>query len=193
MKTFLSFLLFLLAIPSFPQRTPPDLVIVASLLPTGEDVGIAFSGIVPKERVESYIQKLAQLGGRKVENLKIREEEGKTSAHFLLTGGALWKDDKPYIQLFINSFPDVNSLFIALFPFRKIENTLPLHFENEDVIIRNLGVNSFNYEVVRKRKMASPTSLYSTWEKWRFSFIPLAVVFSLVAAIFLLGRRKGRQ
>lgn len=193
MKTFLSFLLFLLAIPSFPQRTPPDLVIVASLLPTGEDVGIAFSGIVPKERVENYIQKLAQLGGRKVENLKIREEEGKTSAHFLLTGGALWNDDKPYIQLFINSFPDVNSLFIALFPFRKIENTLPLHFENEDVIIRNLGVNSFNYEVVHKRKMASPTSLYSTWEKWRFSFIPLAVVFSLVAAIFLLGRRKGRQ
>lgn len=193
MKTFLLLLLPFFSIFSFSQKTPPNLVIVATLFPEGEEVGIAFSTIIPKENLEIYIQNLAKLGGRKVEDLRIKDEEGKTSAHFLLKGGKLWGDDKPYIQLFINAFPDMDYLYIALFPLRQIENTIPLHFENEDVIIRNLGVKSFNYEIKHKRKLSSPTTLYSTWEKWRLPYIPLAVVFFVIVAIFLSGRRKGRQ
>ncbi len=189
----LPLLLFLLSLPSLPQKPPPDLVIVASLLPEGEDVGIAFSHTIPREKVESYIRNLAKLGNREVKNLTIREEEGKTSAHFLLIGGKRWGDDKPYVQLFINAFSDIDSLFLVLFPSRQIGSTLPLHFENEDIIIKNLGVKSFNYEIRHKRKMASPTSLYSSWEKWRFSLIPLAFVLSLIFVIFLRERRKGRK
>jgi len=193
MKKTLFFLLpLLLSLPSFPQKTSPDIVIVASLLSGEEDVGIAFSQTVPRERVESYLQSLAQLGGRMVEDIQINEEEGKTSAHFLLKGGKQWGDDKPYIQMFVNAFPDMDSLFIVLFPLRQIENTLPLHFENEDIIIKSSGVDSFNYEVRHKREMTSATSLYSAWEKWRLPLI-LAGIFTITMVISVVGRRKRRQ
>lgn len=193
MKTLIPLLILLFSLCSFSQKQPPDLVIVASLLEGGEDIGIAFSKIIPKEKVESYINNLAQLGGRRIENLKIKDEEGTTSAHFLLTGGKLWGEDKPYIQLFINAFPDMDTLFVALFPLRKIENTLPLHFENENIIIRNLGVKSFNYEIKHKRKSEVPISLYSTWERWRFPLVSLTSLFVVAVTILILGRRKGRQ
>ncbi|MBC7327562.1 hypothetical protein H5T87_05555 [bacterium] len=184
---------FLVFIPLLAQKSsPPEIVIVAAILPEGEDVGIAFSRLIPHNQVEAYIQRLASLGNRNVENLQIRDEEGKTSAHFLLKGGNRWSEDRPYVQLFINSFPDINSLFIVLFPLRKIENSLPLHFENEDIIIRNLGMRKFNYEVRHKKEMTSPISLYSTWERTRFPLFSFAVLVVSVLAI-LLGRRRKKR
>jgi len=191
MKTLAFFLLFLLfCFPIFPKEEAPDIVVIASIFAGGEDIGVAFSSIVPHEKVMNYAENLAKLGGRNLENLKIKDEENITSARFFLKGGKQWKEDKQYIQLFINAFPDLNSLHIVLFPLREIQNSLPLQFENEDVIIKSLGMHSFNYEVIHKRKMSSPISLSSGWEKWRLPIYSLLSLSFLGVLFFVLGRRR---
>jgi hypothetical protein len=193
MKTLSFFLLFLLfCFPIFPKEEVPDIVVIASIFAGGEDIGVAFSSIVPHEKVMNYAENLAKLGGRNLENLKIKDEENITSARFFLKGGKQWKEDKQYIQLFINAFPDLNSLHIVLFPLREIQNSLPLQFENEDVIIKSLGMHSFNYEVIHKRKMSSPISLSSGWEKWRLPIYSLLSLSFLGVLFFVLGRRRRK-
>jgi hypothetical protein len=193
MKTLAFFLLFLLfCFPIFPKEEAPDIVVIASIFAGGEDIGVAFSSIVPHEKVMNYAENLAKLGGRNLENLKIKDEENITSARFFLKGGKQWKEDKQYIQLFINAFPDLNSLHIVLFPLREIQNSLPLQFENEDVIIKSLGMHSFNYEVIHKRKMSSPISLSSGWEKWRLPIYSLLSLSFLGVLFFVLGRRRRK-
>ena len=185
-----SLLFLLFCFPLFPKEGVPDIVIIASISPEGEDVGIAFSSLVPHSKVRDYAENLARLGGRNLENLKIKDEENITSAHFFLKGGKQWKDDKQYIQLFINAFPDLNSLHIVLFPFRRIDNSLPLQFENKDVIIKSLGMKSFNYEVIHKRKLSSPISLSTGWEKWRPLIYSLVSLTFLLCVFLFLGRRR---
>jgi hypothetical protein len=191
MKT-LSYLLLLIlfCFPLAARQKVPDIVIIASIFNGGEDIGVAFSSIVPHEKVRNYVENLARLGGRNLENLKIKDEENITSARFFLKGGKQWEEDKQYIQLFINAFPDLNSLQIVLFPLREIQNSLPLHFENEDVIIKNLGMQSFNYEVIHKRKISSPISLSSKWEKWRLPIFFLLSLSFLSVLFLVLGRRR---
>jgi hypothetical protein len=185
-----SLLFILLCFPIFPKEEAPDIVIIASILPGGEDIGIAFSSIVPHNKVRDYAENLARLGGRNLENITIKDEENITSAHIFLKGGKQWKDDKQYIQLFINAFPDLNSLHIVLFPLREIENSLPLQFENKDVIIKSLGMKSFNYEVIHKSKISSPISLSTGWEKWRLPIYFLISLSFLIGVFFFLGRRR---
>jgi hypothetical protein len=185
-----SLLFILLCFPIFPKEETPDIVIIASILSGGEDIGIAFSSIVPHNKVRDYAENLARLGGRNLENITIKDEENITSAHIFLKGGKQWKDDKQYIQLFINAFPDLNSLHIVLFPLREIENSLPLQFENKDVIIKSLGMKSFNYEVIHKRKLSSPISLSTGWEKWRLPIYSLVSLSFLIGVFLFLGRRR---
>lgn len=186
-------LALLLFSPLLSQQKIPDVVIVVSILRGGEDVGIAFSSLVSKGKVENYVKNLAKLSGGKVEVLNIRNEEDRTSAHFSLKGGKVFREDRQYLQLLINAFPDMHTLRIVLFPLRQIENSLPLHYENEDVIIRNLGMNTFNYEVMRKSETTTPVSLSSSWEKWRFFISSLLFLFSIGAFLMIWGRRRKKK
>lgn len=194
----LTFLLFLLlwiggAQGMGVEKQVPDVVIICSLLPGGkEDVGIAFSHVVAEDKAKEYVERLGHFLGGEVTDLRIRAEEGITSAHFRISNGREWEDDRGYLQAFINAFNDVRSLRIVLFPFRPLRNSLPLRFENDKVIINNLGMGNFNYEVLLKEEKPRNVSLYSLWERGRLFFYLFAGIVVVSLGTFLTLRRRKR-
>ncbi len=175
------------------EKQMPEVVIICSLLPGGkEDVGIAFSYVVSEDKVKEYVERLGHFWGGDVTDLRIREEEGITSAHLQMSKGKGWEDERGYLQAFINAFSDLRSLRIVLLPFRPLRNSLPLRFENDKIIINNLGMGNFNYEVLFKEEKPRNVSLYSFWERGRLFFYLFGGIVVVSLGTFLTLRRRKR-